>query len=106
MKKLKLNLDELAVETFVTDHQEGQRGTVAGYATNLCITYRCDNTNLCTGGDSCDGTCYATCGDEPCNSYDAACGGTAYENSCAGGDCFNTDNENTCEHTCLMSCPC
>ncbi|HEU4559496.1 MAG TPA: hypothetical protein VFS20_16690 [Longimicrobium sp.] len=106
MKKLKLELDDLAVETFATDRGEVRRGTVAGYYTNLCITYRCDNTNLCTAGDSCDGTCYATCGDEPCASYDInQCGGTAYANSCLGGDCFKTD-EWTCRNTCLASCPC
>jgi hypothetical protein len=105
MKKLKLNLDQLAVDTFTTDHHQGGRGTVAGHATNLCITYRCQNTNLCTGGDSCDGTCYATCGDVNCASYELTnCGGTAYDASCAGGDCYNTDNENTCLHTCLNSC--
>jgi hypothetical protein len=105
MKKLKLDLNELAVETFATDHGGRERGTVAGHATNTCITARCDGTRLCTGGPSCDGTCYATCGDEPCNSQGLEyCGGTAYENSCAGGDCFHTDNENTCEHTCLNTC--
>jgi len=109
MRKLKLNLDELAVETFATDHREVRRGTVAGHATNICITARCLDTDLCTGADgdagSCDGTCYATCGDAPCASYDIdQCGGTAY--SCAGGNCFQTDYEYTCRNTCLKSCNC
>lgn len=106
MKKLKLNLDELAVETFTTEHGEDGRGTVAGHATFACLSRKCGGTAVCTGG-SCDGTCYATCGDEPCNSYDRTqCGGTAYENSCAGGDCFESDNEYTCNYTCLNSCSC
>jgi hypothetical protein len=110
MKKLKLNLDQLAVDSFTIDHRETGRGTVAGHATNTCITARCLNTNLCTGqggnAPSCDGTCYATCGDVNCASMDLThCGGgTAYEASCAGGDCFNTDDENTCIHTCLNTC--
>jgi len=110
MKKLKLDLDELAVETFATDHGVERRGTVGGHATYACITARCLNTAACTGGGagSCDGTCYATCGDVPCASWDIdQCGGgTVYDNSCFGGDCFNTDDENTCINTCLNSCPC
>jgi hypothetical protein len=72
MKKLRLVLDELSVETFATDGGEAPRGTVVGHATNTCITYRCLNTRLCTGAGgnaaSCDGTCYATCGDRDCAS--------------------------------------
>jgi hypothetical protein len=99
MKKLKLNLNELAVESFTTDHRGARQGTVAGQEfTNLCVTYRCDGTNLCTGAGgnagSCDGTCYATCGDQNCASYDLAnCDGTAYD------DCGSV-NIDTCAYTC------
>ena len=96
MKKLKLNLDALAVETFATDDRREGRGTVAGQGfTNLCITYRCDGTNLCTGGGggSCDGTCYATCGDVNCASYEVGNCGTDY------ADCGSV-NIDTCAYTC------
>jgi hypothetical protein len=71
MKKLKLDLNELAVETFAAADGGVERGTVAGHATFGCITAKCDDSNLCTVqeggiGGSCDGTCYATCGDVPC----------------------------------------
>jgi hypothetical protein len=49
MKKLKLNLDELAVETFTTADHSVQRGTVAAHNTFACITLRCQDSNLCTG---------------------------------------------------------
>lgn len=100
MKKLKLSLDELTVESFTT-HRGGSRvGTVAGRE----ITANCGNTRWCTGG-SCDGTCFMTCGDVPCNSYYDQCG-SHDQASCAGGDCFNTHGENTCLHTCGISCGC
>jgi hypothetical protein len=110
MKKLLLNLDDLAVETFATHPQAARLGTVAGRElTNLCITNNCNGTTICTGAGgnagSCDGTCYATCGDVNCASYYGQCG-TAYDESCAGGDCFNTDNEYTCKYSELDSCSC
>ena len=94
MKKLRLNLDELTLETFVTYRAETRVGTVAGHATRFC-----------TDGGSCSGTCYMTCGDIACNTYYNQCG-TYDEASCAGSNCFDTDDENTCVHTCLQSCPC
>jgi len=99
MKKLKLNLDALAVETFATDHHSGGLGTVAGQGfTNLCITNNCGGTSLCTGAGgnagSCDGTCYFTCGDRNCASYELTnCGGTDY------ADCGSV-NIDTCAYTC------
>jgi hypothetical protein len=100
MKKLRLNFDELTVESFTT-HRGGTRGgTVAGRE----ITQNCGDTQYCTGG-SCDGTCYATCGDVPCNSHYFQCG--TYDGAtCVAGDCFNTDGENTCQFTCGISCGC
>lgn len=67
MRRLKLNVDELLVESFnSTDAPTSQRGTVhahgqAGQATYACTDgwYTCD-----THQDSCDGTCVdpGTCG--------------------------------------------
>jgi hypothetical protein len=102
MKKLKLNLDELTVESFAT-HRAGLRaGTVEGReATQYCG----GPSRWCTDGGSCDGTCFMTCGDIPCNSYYMQCG-TYDAATCMGGDCFNTDGENTCVHTCVNTCGC
>ena len=51
MKKLQLDLDQLAVETFATDAPRTERGTVAAHATNggnTCV-YHCT-----FAGDTCD----------------------------------------------------
>lgn len=65
MKKLKLEIDELAVESFTTRNDEALRGTVGGaatfFGTNGC--YSCVGT-ICI--ESCRNTCdnsldYCTC---------------------------------------------
>lgn len=78
--KLKLNLDQLTVDSFRTESEKAQKGTVFG---EQCTCYTectcpgcpsCDAT--CEGLDTCDvsceGTCYGgnTCGDLSC---DTAC---------------------------------
>ena len=63
MRKLKLDLDRLAVDTFVTEETEGKRGTVVGHA-----TFRCTTTDRCTE-DSCgQNTCFISC-DGVCGTY-------------------------------------
>jgi len=77
MKKVKLNLDALAVESFGTSVEEGDMGTVKANARTLdpalwtCNRFQgtCDgcNTVLTYCGDPCSGTavqyytCKATC---------------------------------------------
>jgi hypothetical protein len=79
MRKLKLSLDELQVDSFHADPMGTARGTVMGryfteYADESCF-------------ESCNGTCGGGCG-----SYPASCNGTCYA-SCSG----------TCNATC--TCP-
>jgi len=59
MKKLKLELDELSVESFPTARAEEERGTVAGQ-NEPPYTQSCDGScvNTC---NSCVNTCYNTC---------------------------------------------
>jgi hypothetical protein len=98
MKKLKLELDELQVESFQTERGMVQRGTVKGNAppTSFCTEYidctwdfgcetqlaSCEGTcNTCAGGScegTCGGSCYGTC-DASCNT----CGYSCYESDCA-----------------------
>ncbi len=90
MKKLKLNLEDLKVESFQTMNDVKKRGTVVGNSGETCppFTYPCDG---CTGF-SCPNTCY--------------------EQSC---ECTNHTacNQNTCQcpgetivgKTCLLTCP-
>ncbi len=87
MKKLKLNFDELKVESFSVQNSEQQKGTVNAQEQNttpmFCyelsgLDHTCDN-NTCNA--SCyNGSCNATC-DESCN-----------------GTCFYFTCSATCEH--------
>jgi hypothetical protein len=82
-RKLKLSLDELAVDPFDTTRAERPKGTVFG---EQCTCY-----TVCT----CPGcpTCDATCAEEL-----TECG-----NSCGGAaTCYQTCN--TCPATCAYSC--
>jgi len=95
MKKLKLNLDEIKVESFQTVQALINKGTVlgndewtvtcppdteAGCATeaatcpNTCVNTcaaTCPNTCIATCVASCNGTCDGTCGCTP--SWDGTC---------------------------------
>lgn len=46
MKKLTMDLDALAVETFVTDRVEGV-GTVVANSTTIAPTYPCSEIDAC-----------------------------------------------------------
>jgi hypothetical protein len=75
--KLKLELDQLTVDSFQTASDEARKGTVFGEQCT-CVT-----ACTCPGCPSCDDTCPATCGytcgetDDftcsPCFSDDTAC---------------------------------
>ena len=82
--KLKLNLDELTVDSFDTTKNEAKIGTVFG--------------------EQC--TCYTNCTCPGCPTCDASCNGTCYDYTCAagcpgggGGDsvyCGDTQYDATC----------
>ncbi|HET7234536.1 MAG TPA: hypothetical protein VFJ16_31275 [Longimicrobium sp.] len=90
MKKLNLNLDDLAVESFgTTSPKEQGRGTVNGHVTQLgqdsCY-------NLCSGqltqiGYDCDGIA---------TNNDPSCAFTCGQVTCHGQSC----NDITCRYTC------
>lgn len=63
MKKMKLELENLQVDSFETvAPADGTRGTVHGHATLVCTDqYSCDSN----GGSGLDDSCGATCGG-PC----------------------------------------
>jgi hypothetical protein len=99
VKKLKLQLEDLAVESFAPAEDSNGRGTVDGYAS--CQTcHDIDCSAVCTG-TSCDGTGGGTepiaCGpggSDPlfgCGSGVQGCrtvyDWTGCDDSCAGGPC-------------------
>lgn len=67
MKKLRLDLEELAVESFDTDRADEQKGTVEAHAK---YTVYCQTDELgCSGWDSCGYTwcsCEMTCNQIDC----------------------------------------
>jgi hypothetical protein len=103
MRKLTLDLDSLAVQSFeTTPLDESVRGTVLGRgAIGVGVprqTYPGCPSPLCvdTPLASCDGSCVDTCYD----SCAGSCGSCIY--SC-GASCGGTC-ENTCADTCKQSC--
>jgi hypothetical protein len=81
MNKLKLHLEDLAVESFDTTRPEKAKGTVFG---EQCTCY----TNCtCPGCPTCDASCNGTC-DASCNgTCNASCNGSCnctYEHMCQG----------------------
>lgn len=108
MKKLRLEIDELQVESFSTAADPEQRGTVFGRATHVSpcepTAYsRCwglcgeetDGT-FCGGGgftDICD-TEYTNCGDRSCNASDCGTCNTS---------CYHTNCQETCVESICMA---
>jgi len=71
MRKLRLDLDELAVESFAPADSATARGTVRG----LASLYWED----CSPSETCAGAGW------PCDPTDQSCGGSCYEATCAPG---------------------
>jgi hypothetical protein len=102
MRKLRLELEELTVETFETvPARAGRRGTVQGAAyriidTDVCdtaagcanTTPNCPDTDACpdTGIQQCGYSYGGTCGASPPDTYYAGCFGGAELNVAPLGD--------------------
>lgn len=88
MNKLKLAIDDLAVDSFDTTSLAKEKGTVVG-AQCTCWT-----VCTCPGCYTCDATCPQTCDDNTCAvSCNGTCGDTC--ESCSPS-CWDT-----CGRTCL-----
>jgi hypothetical protein len=90
MQKLKLQLEDLSVESFDTTAPAKAKGTVFG---EQCTCY----TNCtCPGCPTCEASCNGTC-DASCNgTCDASCNGTC-DASCNGGfSCLCPTNAADC----------
>ena len=85
-RKMRLDLDELRVDTFVTDPAEAGAGTVLGHATEYTI----GTDPTCEGRATCNA--HNTCNYDSC---DGVCG-TFY--------CFPDDSG--LNHSCINSCYC
>jgi hypothetical protein len=93
MRKLKLHLDDLRIDSFSTTPAEKPKGTVFGEQCTCYTQCTCPGCPTCDA--SCDGTCNASCN----GTCDASCNGTcgtSYEATCY--------YVNTCGDTCFVSC--
>jgi hypothetical protein len=92
MKKLRLQLEDLHIDSFTTTPPERPKGTVFGEQCTCWTQCTCPGCPTCdascngTCGGSCNGSCGATC--------DGSCGGTCdwscnctYEATCNGVTC-------------------
>ena len=96
--KLKLNLDELAVDSFDTVGAEKTKGTVFG---EQCTCY----TNCtCPGCPTCYASCNGTCDASACNgTCDASCNGTcgaSCDYSCGGTCDYSCEGCTAYDYTC------
>ena len=92
MNKLKLQLDDLQVDTFQTTSAEKSKGTVFGEQCTCYTQCTCPGCPTCYAScnGSCDASCNGTCG----ASCEATCGGTCdWTCNCTGGG-------DTCDYTC------
>jgi len=80
MKKLKLEVDELKVESFQAERGDAARGTIRGQGEGS-YEIGCETVYASRDG-SCEGTCFASC--------NATCGGSCY-GSC-DATCFSCDD--------------
>jgi hypothetical protein len=101
MRKLRLQVEDLQVDSFATDAPSRQRGTVqarSGTAYTVCWGLCGSETDgaFCGGGEFtavCD-TEYTNCGDrtcaDTCNSCNASCAGVATycQNTCVDQICL------------------
>ena len=89
MKKLKLRLEELRIDSFTTTAVEKAKGTVFGEQCTCQSDHECI---LATVDVSCDGTCEPT-------AYDT-CGELTCEDSCYQCTCVASCGGQTCGWTC------
>jgi hypothetical protein len=96
MAKLKLQLEDLMIDSFDTTPVEKAKGTVFG---EQCTCWTQCGQNTCPGCPTCNASCNGTCDASACNgTCDASCNGT-----CGGYSCAYTCDW-TCEYTCGDSC--
>jgi hypothetical protein len=77
MGKLRLDLDQLTVDSFDTSETAAEKGTVFGEQCTCYTNCTCPGCPTCdnTCGDSCNGTCVD-------NTCEFSCYGTCHEYSC------------------------
>ena len=81
MRKLRLDVEELAVESFETLEERAERGTVLGHARTYAWEYSCDENNTCAQMMTCGAN--ASCA-YTCNNADTCGGEYSCDINCPG----------------------
>ncbi len=84
-RKLKLRLDELAIDSFDTTQPADKKGTVFGEQCTCYTQCTCPGCPTCYA--SCNGTCAGTCAN-------------TCANTCDDATCVNCGTGYTCDATC------
>jgi hypothetical protein len=93
MNKLRLQLEDLRIDSFQTTPAEKPKGTVFGEQCTCYTQCTCPGCPTCdascngTCNASCNGTCDASCGCgtyDACGTWDASCGGNTCDATCNG----------------------
>ncbi|MGD8778122.1 MAG: pinensin family lanthipeptide [Ignavibacteria bacterium] len=102
MKKLKLNLEDLKVESFSTEDIDKRQGTVVGNLTGTNAA--CES---CAGFETCDActgfSCPNTCYEDTCEGYSCYYTNCGTPSECVA-TCGETCYDNTCKKTCGFDC--
>lgn len=119
MEKLRLELEELAVETFDPSPVADGRGTVAGHNSEVTVGVQCGSAcGVCSvqqsqclcGGDTNYAFCTLADSCASCNCPSAvSCDGTCYESPCVVSGAWSCDGSTcagTCGATCAATCGC
>ncbi|HEX6371611.1 MAG TPA: hypothetical protein VF006_22010 [Longimicrobium sp.] len=88
--KLKLKLEDLAVDSFDTHAPLKPRGTVFGEQCTCYTQCTCPGCPTCANYNTCDASCNGTCA-----SCDASCNGTCAGDTC-GDSCYGTCDASDC----------
>lgn len=93
MHKLRLRLEDLAIDSFATTYVKREKGTVYG---EQCT---CPTACTCPGCPTCDASCNGSCGGVSCiNTCVQSCYGTC--DATCGSTCDYTCGGDTCDPTC------
>ncbi|HEX2206353.1 MAG TPA: hypothetical protein VHG93_01620 [Longimicrobium sp.] len=107
--KLKLDLDQLTVESFDTSRHAEKKGTVFGEQCTCYTQCTCPGCPTCANYNTCDNTCPNTCA-YTCD--DNTCPYTCDDASCGGGcatiaytNCFRCEGSAMWSACNGMACP-
>ena len=99
MRKLRLQLEDLRIESFTTTSSQKEKGTVFG---EQCT---CQTACSCPGCPTCDASCNGTCGGTCAGTCEASCNGTCdYSCDTCGGSCGGAGD--SCYQTCALYSGC